>query len=100
VPEAKPISHDLTRLVAAQRGWQRKGQTLVRELRFRDFDEGMEFLEAVARGAVDHLRRPDMSISSNRVRLSIANPHNAGLTLAELRLAAKVNAVVDDFTGG
>lgn len=38
-----------------------------------------------------------MSISANHVRLRIANPHRDGITLAELRLAAKVNVVVDEF---
>jgi pterin-4a-carbinolamine dehydratase len=31
----------------------------------------------------------------NRVRLTITNPNHAGLTEAELRLAEKVNAVID-----
>jgi pterin-4a-carbinolamine dehydratase len=82
---------------AARRGWQWRDDTLVRELTFRDFDEGMRFLEQVARRAQDYTRRPDMSISANHVRLKIANPHRAGITLAELRLAAKVNAVVDEI---
>jgi pterin-4a-carbinolamine dehydratase len=74
---------------AARRGWDGRGDALVRELTFRDFDEGMRFLAQIARGAQDHKRRPDMSISANHVRLRIANPHRAGITLAELRLAAK-----------
>jgi 4a-hydroxytetrahydrobiopterin dehydratase len=84
---------------AARRGWDWRGDTLVRELTFRDFDEGMRFLDQVARRAEDYKRHPDMSISANHVRLRIANPHQAGITLAELRLAAKVNAVVDEFGG-
>jgi hypothetical protein len=34
-------------------------------------------------------------VGDNRVRLQIANPNHAGITEAELRLADKVNAVVD-----
>jgi hypothetical protein len=34
-------------------------------------------------------------LSYNRVRLTIGNPHHAGLTAAEIRLAEKVNAVID-----
>jgi 4a-hydroxytetrahydrobiopterin dehydratase len=85
---------------SARRGWRWQGDRLVRELRFRDFDEGMRFLEQVGRRAEDHKRHPDMSIVSNRVRLTIANPHGAGITLAELRLAAKVNAVIDELGVG
>jgi pterin-4a-carbinolamine dehydratase len=80
----------------AQRGWRRRGERLVCELSFRDFDEALEFFARLANGAADYGRRPDMCIAHfNRVRLEIANPHHAGLTLAEFRLAAKVNAIVE-----
>jgi 4a-hydroxytetrahydrobiopterin dehydratase len=82
---------------ALARGWRREGPALVRELAFRDFDEAMRFFEHVAQEAVDYQRRPDMCISEfNRVRLSISNPHHAGFTAGELRLAAKVNAILDE----
>jgi 4a-hydroxytetrahydrobiopterin dehydratase len=84
-----------------QRGWLREGDALVRELAFRDFDEAMRFVERVARAAVDYLRRPDICILEfNRVRLTIANPHHGPLTLAEVRLAAKVDAVIAEFRPG
>jgi CPA2 family monovalent cation:H+ antiporter-2 len=74
--------------------WERRGQKLVREFRFRDFDDGMRLLDLIAAHAVDYGRRPDMSISLNSVRLEIGNLHHHELTPAELRLAAKVDAVV------
>ena len=78
------------------RGWRRTGATLTRDMTFRDFDAALAFVELVAHEAVDYLRRPDMAISEfNRVRMTIANPHHAGLTAAELRLAAKVDAVIE-----
>ena len=72
------------------------GESLVREFRFRDFGEALAFLERVAAGAEDYLRRPDMCIVEfNVVRLTITNPHRGGITAAELRLAEKVDLVVD-----
>jgi pterin-4a-carbinolamine dehydratase len=91
------IARDVARALAEQeqQGWQRRGNALVRELKFRDFDAAMRFVERVAQTAVDYLRRPDISIIDyNRVRLTIANPHHAPLTLAEARLAAKINAII------
>jgi 4a-hydroxytetrahydrobiopterin dehydratase len=77
-------------------GWHRRGQSLVRELEFRDFSEALAFLERVAGCAEDYLRRPDMCILRfNRVRLTITNPNRAGITAAELRLAEKVDAVIE-----
>ena len=75
--------------------WKQRGDALVRELRFKDFDEAMRFVQRVAAEAVDYGRRPDMCIlESNHVRLSVANPHHAGITQAERRLLDEVDAVV------
>jgi 4a-hydroxytetrahydrobiopterin dehydratase len=83
--------------LSRRRGWKRIGDALVRELRFRDFEDALRFLERVAQAAVDYRRRPDMCISEyNHVRLSVSNLHHAGFTLAEMRLAEKVNAILDE----
>jgi 4a-hydroxytetrahydrobiopterin dehydratase len=77
-------------------GWRREGIALIRDLTFRDFDEALSFVKEVGTAAVDYLRRPDMRISEfNRVRLTIVNPHHAGITPAERRLMRKVDAIVD-----
>jgi pterin-4a-carbinolamine dehydratase len=95
--------HDVWPALAQAHGWEEHGWqlhdgALVRELQMRDFEEAMRLLERVASGAVDYRRRPDMCISEfNHLRLSIKNPHHAGLTLAELRLAAKVTALLDGY---
>jgi 4a-hydroxytetrahydrobiopterin dehydratase len=82
--------------LSRRRGWKRIGDALVRELRFRDFEDALRFVERVAQAAVDYRRRPDMCISEyNHVRLSVSNLHHAGFTLAEMRLAEKVNAILD-----
>jgi 4a-hydroxytetrahydrobiopterin dehydratase len=84
---------------APRHSWRRDGEALVRELTFRDFASALRFVERVAAAAVDYERRPDMCILEyNRVRLTIANPHHAPLTLAEHRLAEKVDAVVQEPT--
>jgi pterin-4a-carbinolamine dehydratase len=76
-------------------GWNVSGGRLVRELSMRDFDEAMRMAEQIAQAAEDHFRRPDLCITEfNRLRIIVANPHRAGITEAERRLAAKVDAVV------
>jgi 4a-hydroxytetrahydrobiopterin dehydratase len=90
-------SAEVDRVLASQRGWKRIGDALVRELRFRDFEDALRFVERVAQAAVDYRRRPDMCISEyNHVRLTVSNLHHAGFTLAEMRLAEKVNAILDE----
>jgi 4a-hydroxytetrahydrobiopterin dehydratase len=86
---------ELLRVLAQQPGWQRRDEALVRDLRFQDFEEALGFVDRLAERAVDYGRRPDVSIASGRVQLSIRNLHRAGFTLAELRLLAKASAVID-----
>jgi pterin-4a-carbinolamine dehydratase len=53
----------------------------------------------VVRHAVDYGRHPDAAVSWNRVRLTVRNMNHAGVTDAEVRLAAKVNAVIEEKLG-
>jgi pterin-4a-carbinolamine dehydratase len=89
-----PVTHELAEIINAHRSWRREGNALVREFSFRDFDEAWEFVARTVRSTEDHGRRPDLFISLGHVKLTIRNPHHLDITLAELRLAAKVNSVL------
>jgi 4a-hydroxytetrahydrobiopterin dehydratase len=84
---------------AFQLGWRAVDpNSLVRELRFRDFPDAFAFVTQIAERAVDYNSRPDMTVYGlSRVRLTIANSHHAGLTAAELRLLEKVEAVISEW---
>jgi pterin-4a-carbinolamine dehydratase len=75
-------------------GWHEESGALVRELAFRDYDEARAFADRIAERVEDYHRHPDLAITLNRVRIVIANLHHAGVTQAEERLAAKVDAVL------
>jgi 4a-hydroxytetrahydrobiopterin dehydratase len=75
--------------------WRRRGEVLIRDFHFRDFPAALAFVDLLGTEAVDYQRRPDLAISElNRVRVTVANHNRAGITAAELRLAARVDAVV------
>jgi 4a-hydroxytetrahydrobiopterin dehydratase len=89
-------AQEVERSLAALPGWRVEDEALLRELKLRDFEHALRLIDRVAELANDYGRRPDMCVSEfNRVRLSIANLHHAGLTQAEMRLAGKVSAVID-----
>jgi pterin-4a-carbinolamine dehydratase len=75
-------------------GWRRERDALVRDIAFRDYEEAKAFAEYVADHVTDYNRHPDLTITLNHVRIVIANLHHAGITRAEERLAAKVDAVL------
>jgi pterin-4a-carbinolamine dehydratase len=75
--------------------WKVEDGTLVRELKFKDYDEALRFVDEVGEEAVDFEHRPSVSIiEPSRVRVVVENLHHAGITPAEERVAAKVDAVL------
>lgn len=84
---------------ALPQGWEQHPLELVREFRFRDFDDAWTFVGSIAERAVDFGRRPDVHLQSHpttRLRLVVHNVNHAGLTEAEYRLAAKVEAATEE----
>jgi pterin-4a-carbinolamine dehydratase len=78
-------------------GWRLQNDALIRLLQFKDFDDAMRFADKVAAYAVDYGRRPDIRVSVNRLRMAIRNLNRAGITEAELRLAAKADHVLHEW---
>jgi pterin-4a-carbinolamine dehydratase len=76
-------------------GWRDEGDALVRRLLCRDSAEAAKVANELADRAVDWNRRPDVTVESAWLRVVCANRHHVGVTLAELRLATKVTAVID-----
>jgi pterin-4a-carbinolamine dehydratase len=92
------ISGDIPSLDEVRRqGWRDRESALERTLRFRDREHALRAGEFVALHAVDWLRRPDITVAQNELRLVVANLNNAGVTAAERRLAGKVSAVVENL---
>jgi pterin-4a-carbinolamine dehydratase len=88
---------ELRRALGDHPGWRLDGERLVRELRFRDFRDAFGLVERLAGEVEDFGRQPDIClVDGNRVRVAVANPNRAGLTVTELRLVGKVDGVVDD----
>jgi pterin-4a-carbinolamine dehydratase len=85
-------------IAAPPKGWDQHPLELVRELRFRDFGDAWTFVDSIADRAVDFGRRPDVHLQSHPttvLRLVVHNVNHAGLTEAEFRLAAKVEAAIE-----
>jgi pterin-4a-carbinolamine dehydratase len=93
-----PYRPQLSLEQAQQLGWHRPDpNSLVRELRFRDFPDAFSFVRSLADRAVHYNRRPEFAVYEiSRVRLKVYNVHHAGLTLGEVRLLELVEAVIDD----
>ena len=75
--------------------WQREGDEIVRDFKFADFAEAMAFVNRVAEAAEEANHHPDILVHGwNKVRLSVTNHSEGGLTEADFKLAATVDGFV------
>jgi pterin-4a-carbinolamine dehydratase len=102
-PERRPFTPrsgvlhgwELRRALADRPDWRLDGERLVRRERGRDFLHALELVHSVAAEAEDFGRHPSVHIDEvGHITFSISNPHHAGVTVAELRLADKVDAAL------
>lgn len=74
--------------------WERDGDQIVREREFEDFAAAMGFVNRVAQLAEEANHHPDILLHGwNKVRLSVTNHSEGGLTEADFALAARVDGL-------
>ena len=78
----------------ARSEWEREGDAIVREWKFEDFAQAMGFVNRVAEAAEDVNHHPDILVHGwNRVRLSVTNHAEGGLTEADFALAGMIDGL-------
>jgi 4a-hydroxytetrahydrobiopterin dehydratase len=76
--------------------WRREGDEIVRDIKLEDFAAAMRLVNAVAAEAEAANHHPDILVHGwNRVRLSVTNHAQGGLTDADFALAARIDALTD-----
>jgi 4a-hydroxytetrahydrobiopterin dehydratase len=74
--------------------WELEGDEIVREWRFEDFGEAVEFINKVAEEAEEANHHPDIWLHGwNKVKLSLTNHAAGGLTDTDFTMAARFDAL-------
>jgi len=72
--------------------WRREGDEIVRDVKLDHFAAAMAFANRVAEAAEAANHHPDILIHGwNKVRLSLTNHSQGGLTEADFSLAARID---------
>ena len=79
--------------LAALAGWQRAGETIVKQFERGDFVGSVKFVDALVAPAEAMGHHPDLEISWDTVTVTISTHSEGGLTAADFELAAKIDAV-------
>jgi 4a-hydroxytetrahydrobiopterin dehydratase len=74
--------------------WRREGDEIVRDWKFADFGEAMAFVNRVAEAAEAANHHPDILLHGwNKVRLSLTNHSEGGLTEPDFAMAARFDGL-------
>jgi 4a-hydroxytetrahydrobiopterin dehydratase len=68
--------------------WEHEGDAITREIKLRDFDDAIGFVNKVAAVAEQHDHHPDILLHGwNRVRLTLSTHSAGGLTELDFAMA-------------
>jgi len=73
--------------LAAVPDWKKKGNTITRTFRFKDFPAAVRFVNAVAKRSEKAWHHPDIDIRWNQVTLTLTTHDAGGLTEKDFSLA-------------
>jgi 4a-hydroxytetrahydrobiopterin dehydratase len=74
-------------------GWERDGEAIAKTFDRNDFVGSVKFIDAIVEPAEEMNHHPDLSVSWNKVRISITNHAEGGLTEADFELAKRIDRV-------
>ena len=79
--------------LAELEGWEREGETIAKTFELADFVGSVEFINRVVEPAEEMGHHPDLSVSWNKVRVSITTHAAGGLTENDFELAKRIEGV-------
>lgn len=72
-------------------GWQRRGDTIVKDFKRDGFVGSVEFVKTLVEPAEEMDHHPDLTISWDTVTVSLSTHSEGGITAADLDLAARID---------
>jgi 4a-hydroxytetrahydrobiopterin dehydratase len=72
-------------------GWERKGDAIVRQFKFDDFQGSVDFVNRITPPAEEMNHHPDLEISWNTVTVSLSTHSEGGLTGNDFELAQRID---------
>jgi len=74
-------------------GWARDGDAITKTFERGDFVGSVKFIDSIVEPAEDMNHHPDLEISWDKVKVSITNHAEGGLTENDFELAGKIDAL-------
>jgi 4a-hydroxytetrahydrobiopterin dehydratase len=82
--------------LAQLEGWERDGEKIVKTFEHGDFVGSVRFVQAIVEPAEEMNHHPDLTVSWDKVEVSITNHAAGGLTANDFELAKRIEALAGD----
>jgi 4a-hydroxytetrahydrobiopterin dehydratase len=84
---------DIARRLDDRREWKRDGDSIKRGFKFDDFQGSVDFVNRITPPAEEMNHHPDITISWNKVELTLTTHSEGGLTENDFELAARIDSL-------
>ena len=74
-------------------GWERRGRAIAKTFERGDFVGSVRFVDSIVQPAEEMNHHPDVEISWDKVTVAISTHSEGGVTAADFKLAAKIDAI-------
>jgi 4a-hydroxytetrahydrobiopterin dehydratase len=72
-------------------GWERDGDSLRKQFEFDDFKGSVDFVNRITGPAEEMNHHPDLTISWNKVTVSLSTHSQGGITESDFELAGRID---------
>ena len=84
---------EIEQRLAGADGWERDGDAITKTFQNGDFVGSVRFVDSLVEPAESMGHHPDLEISWDKVKVSITNHSQGGLTEADFELAKKIDGL-------
>jgi 4a-hydroxytetrahydrobiopterin dehydratase len=95
---AKLEKAEIERRLSSLPGWEFKDNAIRKQYRFKEFMDGIRFLNKVAEMAEAADHHPDVQINYTRVTFTCSTHSEGGVTEKDLKLAAQIEEAYKSYS--
>jgi 4a-hydroxytetrahydrobiopterin dehydratase len=87
---AKLSPEQITENLKALPGWERKGEAITKQYTFKEFMDGIRFINRIAEIAEQMDHHPDMTVNYRRITFALSTHDQGGITEKDVKLAEAI----------
>ena len=92
---AKLSPEQITEKLKSLPAWERRGEAIAKQFTFKEFMDGIRFINRIAEIAEQMDHHPDMTVNYRRITFTLSTHDQGGITEKDIKLA---DAIEREFT--